>query len=86
MLLQNHAMVSQAGISGLPFEPIGAAATLIGGYPVLKHGWADLRARRVSLSLSMSIGILAALGTGETFTSALMTLVVLLSEQLEVRA
>ena len=32
----------------------------------------------------MSVGILAALATGETFTSALMTLVVLISEQLEV--
>lgn len=73
------------GITGLPVEPLGAVATVVGGWPVLKHGLADLRARRVTLSLSMSIGILAALGTGESFTSSLMTLVVLISEQLEVR-
>lgn len=52
--------------------------------PVLRQGYRDLRAGNVTLNLSMSVGILAALATGETFTSALMTLVVLISEQLEV--
>jgi heavy metal translocating P-type ATPase len=67
----------------LPFEPIGFLTTAAGAFPTLQSAIGDLSRRKVSLDLSMSIGLLAALFSGETFTSSLMTLVVLVSNELE---
>jgi cation transport ATPase len=73
---------SLAGLH-LPLEPIGAVTTLLGAAPAVQQALRDVRNGKVTLNVSMSVGILAALGTGETLTSSLMTLVILVSEVLE---
>jgi cation transport ATPase len=73
---------SLAGLQ-LPLEPIGAITTLLGAAPAVQQALRDVRNGKVTLNVSMSVGILAALGTGETLTSSLMTLVILISEVLE---
>jgi cation transport ATPase len=67
----------------LLLEPIGAITTLLGAAPAVQQALRDVRNGKVTLNVSMSVGILAALGTGETLTSSLMTLVILVSEVLE---
>jgi cation transport ATPase len=73
---------SLAGLQ-LPLEPIGAITTLLGAAPAVQQALRDVRNGKVTLNVSMSVGLLAALGTGETLTSSLMTLVILISEVLE---
>ncbi|MGH9764114.1 MAG: heavy metal translocating P-type ATPase, partial [Blastocatellia bacterium] len=51
------------------FSVIGVAATLIGIYPILKEAIAALLERRMTMELSMTIAIGAALAIGEFFTA-----------------
>src|SRR3984885_9551952 len=62
---------------------IGIAAALIGGYPIFKEAFENLRERRMTMELSMTIALLAALGIGEFFTALIITAFVLAAEVLE---
>jgi Cd2+/Zn2+-exporting ATPase/Cu+-exporting ATPase len=72
-----------------PWRPIGHAdaiawiATLAGGYPIFKEAFAALAARRMTMELSMTIALAAALGIGEAFTALVIVLFVLIAEVLE---
>lgn len=71
------------------FEPvahvsvIGIAAVLFGGYPIFAEAFHDVRARRMTMELSMTIALVAALSIGEFFTALVITLFVLIAEVLE---
>jgi P-type Cu+ transporter len=62
---------------------IGLAATLIGGYPLFKEAFENIRERRMTMELSMTIALVAALAIGEFFTALVITAFVLAAEILE---
>ncbi|MFZ3210581.1 MAG: cation-translocating P-type ATPase [Terriglobales bacterium] len=62
---------------------IGIAATAIGGYPIFKEAVENIFERRMTMELSMTIALLAALLAREFFTALIITLFVLVAEVLE---
>jgi Cd2+/Zn2+-exporting ATPase/Cu+-exporting ATPase len=79
---------SLAGLLGLGeavarFDVIALVATLAGGYPIFKEAVANLLARRMTMELSMTIALAAALAIGEFFTALVIVLFVLVAEVLE---
>jgi Cd2+/Zn2+-exporting ATPase/Cu+-exporting ATPase len=62
---------------------IGLAATLVGGYPIFKEAAENAFERKMTMELSMTIALLAALVIGEFFTALIITLFVLGAEILE---
>jgi heavy metal translocating P-type ATPase len=62
---------------------IGIAATLIGGYPIFKEAFENIVERKMTMELSMTIALLAALAIGEFFTALVITGFVLAAEVLE---
>ena len=62
---------------------IGIAATLIGGYPIFKEAFENIVERKMTMELSMTIALLAALAIGEFFTVLVITGFVLAAEVLE---
>jgi Cd2+/Zn2+-exporting ATPase/Cu+-exporting ATPase len=77
-----------AGVLGLGetvarFDVIALVATLAGGYPIFKEAVANLLARRMTMELSMTIALAAALAIGEFFTALVIVLFVLVAEVLE---
>jgi heavy metal translocating P-type ATPase len=65
------------------FSLIGIAATLIGGYPIFREALENILERRMTMELSMTIALLAALAIKEFFTALIITLFVLAAEILE---
>ena len=62
---------------------IGLLATLIGGYPIFKEAVENVLERRMTMELSMTIALVAALVVGEFFTALVIALFVLIAEVLE---
>ena len=62
---------------------IGILGTLIGIYPILKEAAENVMERRMTMELSMTIAILAALAIGQFFTGLVIVLFVLIAEVLE---
>jgi heavy metal translocating P-type ATPase len=62
---------------------IGIAGALIGIYPILKEAAENVMERRMTMELSMTIAILAALAIGQFFTALVIVLFVLIAEVLE---
>ncbi|MGH9585437.1 MAG: heavy metal translocating P-type ATPase [Acidobacteriaceae bacterium] len=62
---------------------IGLAATLIGGYPIFKEAFENIVERRMTMELSMTIALVAALAIGQFFTALVITVFVLGAEILE---
>jgi Cd2+/Zn2+-exporting ATPase/Cu+-exporting ATPase len=65
------------------FDAVAWGATLVGGYPILKEAISALLARRMTMELSMTIALGAALTIGEAFTALVIVLFVLIAEVLE---
>jgi Cd2+/Zn2+-exporting ATPase/Cu+-exporting ATPase len=65
------------------FNPIAWAAMLVGGYPIFKEALSNLWARRMTMELSMTLALAAALVVGESFTALVIALFVLIAEVLE---
>lgn len=65
------------------FSLIGVAATLIGGFPIFKEAFENVLERRMTMELSMTIALLAALSIGQAFTALVITAFVLVAEILE---
>jgi heavy metal translocating P-type ATPase len=65
------------------FSLIGVIATLIGGYPIFREAIANVVERKMTMELSMTIALLAALAIGEFFTALVITGFVLVAEVLE---
>ena len=62
---------------------IGIAAALIGGYPIFKEAFENIIERKMTMELSMTIALLAALAIGEFFTALVIIAFVLAAEVLE---
>jgi Cd2+/Zn2+-exporting ATPase/Cu+-exporting ATPase len=65
------------------FAVIPLLVALIGGYPIFREALSSLGQRKMTMELSMTIAILAALAIGESFTSLVIVLFVLIAEVLE---
>jgi cation transport ATPase len=59
------------------------AGTVIGGFPIYKEAWENLLKRRMTMELSMTIALLAALAIGQFFTVIVIAFFVLFAELLE---
>jgi len=62
---------------------VGLLGTALGGWPIFAEAWENLRERRMTMELSMTIALLAALAIGEFFTALVITAFVLAAEVLE---
>jgi heavy metal translocating P-type ATPase len=62
---------------------LGIAGVLFGGWPIFAESFESLRERRMTMELSMTIALLAALCIGEFFTALVIALFVLVAEVLE---
>jgi heavy metal translocating P-type ATPase len=65
------------------FDILAVLAALIGGYPIFSEAFEALRKRRMTMELSMTIAIVAALAAAEFFTALVIVLFVLVAEVLE---
>jgi Cd2+/Zn2+-exporting ATPase/Cu+-exporting ATPase len=72
-----------------PWQPVlnvnvlALTATLAGGHPIYKEAFEALRERRMTMELSMTIALVAALSIREAFTAGVIVLFVLIAEVLE---
>src|SRR6202049_4262675 len=62
---------------------VGVACTLVGGFPIFHEAYENITQRRMTMELSMTIAIVAALAIREIFTALIITLFVLVAEILE---
>ena len=62
---------------------IGVICTLVGGFPIFHEAWENIVQRSMTMELSMTIAIIAALAIRELFTALVITLFVLVAEILE---
>src|ERR1019366_3961578 len=62
---------------------LGGAGVLFGGWPIFAESFENLRERRMTMELSMTIALLAALCIGEFFPALVIALFVLVAEILE---
>jgi len=65
------------------FDVSGLVGVVVGGYPILKEAVVALVARRMTMELSMTIALVAALVIGEVFTALVIAFFVLIAEVLE---
>jgi heavy metal translocating P-type ATPase len=59
------------------------AATVIGGFPIFKEAWDNLRKRRMTMELSMTLALVAALCIGQFLTALVIAFFVLFAELVE---
>jgi heavy metal translocating P-type ATPase len=62
---------------------IGVICTFVGGFPIFHEAWENIVQRCMTMELSMTIAIVAALAIREVFTALVITLFVLVAEILE---
>jgi Cd2+/Zn2+-exporting ATPase/Cu+-exporting ATPase len=62
---------------------LGLIGTIGGGWPIFHEAWENVRERRMTMELSMTIALVAALVIGEFFTALVITAFVLAAEVLE---
>jgi Cd2+/Zn2+-exporting ATPase/Cu+-exporting ATPase len=82
------AVVIGASLSGwwrnwMSHDWVAFAATLIGGWPIYEEAWENLRKRRMTMELSMTIALVGALCIGQFFTALVIAFFVLFAELLE---
>jgi heavy metal translocating P-type ATPase len=64
-------------------DVVALAAVAIGGYPIFREALTDVLERRMTMELSMTIALVAALVIREFFTASLIAFFVLVAEVLE---
>ena len=62
---------------------MGLGGTILGGWPIFAEAWENIRERRMTMELSMTIALVAALTIGEVFTALVIAGFVLVAEILE---
>jgi heavy metal translocating P-type ATPase len=82
------AAVILASLSGwwrhwMPSDWLAFVATLIGGYPIFEEAWENLRKRRMTMELSMTLALIAALCIGQFLTALVIAFFVLFAELVE---
>jgi len=94
---EDHAVVERADLLRIAFvigvacivwfapqlRWLGIAGVLVGGFPIFAEAFENLRERRMTMELSMTLALLAALVIREFFTALIITLFVLVAEILE---
>jgi heavy metal translocating P-type ATPase len=65
------------------FSVIGAASLAFVGWPIFREALENVLARRMTMELSMTIAIVAAAAINEWFTALVVSLFVLIAEELE---
>jgi heavy metal translocating P-type ATPase len=65
------------------FSVIGAVSLAFVGWPIFREAFENLVARRMTMELSMTIAIIAAAAISEWFTALVVSLFVLIAEELE---
>jgi Cd2+/Zn2+-exporting ATPase/Cu+-exporting ATPase len=65
------------------YDWLAFAATITGGFPIYAEAWENLRKRRMTMELSMTIALIAALCIGQFFTALVIAFFVLFAELLE---
>ena len=65
------------------FGWLGIAGVLVGGFPIFAEAFENLRERRMTMELSMTLALVAALVIREFFTALIITLFVLVVEILK---
>jgi Cd2+/Zn2+-exporting ATPase/Cu+-exporting ATPase len=71
------------GPSFAGLDVLSLLVTLVGGYPIVREAVAAAIQRRMTMELSMTIALGAALVIGEFFTALVIVLFVLIAEVLE---
>ena len=84
------ALVIVASLSGwwknfMSRDWLAFAATAIGGFPIYAEAWENLRKRRMTMELSMTIALIGALCIGQFLTALVIAFFVLFAELLEGR-
>ena len=74
LLAQQYAQVSLI---------VGIVATLIAGWPIFKEALENLLEKRMTMELSMTIALVAALAIGQVVTTLVIVFFVLIAEVLE---
>jgi len=64
-------------------DAVALTAAVVGGFPIYREAFGALLQRRMTMELSMTIAIAAALAIGETLTACIIVLFVLVAEVLE---
>ena len=82
------AVVILASLSGwwkqfMDRDWLACAATLIGGYPIFAEAWGNIRKRRMTMELSMTLALICALCIGQFLTALVIAFFVLFAELLE---
>lgn len=82
------ALVVIASVSGwwrhwMSRDWLAFAATLIGGFPIFKEAWENLCKRRMTMELSMTLALVAALCIGQFLTALVIAFFVLFAELVE---
>src|SRR5438105_14964234 len=82
------ALISIASLAGwwrhfMSRDWLAFAATLVGGFPIFEEAWENLRKRRMTMELSMTIALLAALCIGQFLTALVIAFFVLFAELVE---
>jgi heavy metal translocating P-type ATPase len=62
---------------------LACTATLVGGFPIFKEAWENLHKRRMTMELSMTIALVAALCIGQFLTALVIAFFVLFAEMVE---
>jgi Cd2+/Zn2+-exporting ATPase/Cu+-exporting ATPase len=62
---------------------VGLVGVAVGGWPIFHEAWENIRERRMTMELSMTIALLSAVLIGEFFTALMITTFVLVAEVLE---
>lgn len=75
---RTHLVPEIAGV-----DVLGLAAALIGGYPVFRAALEHIVSLRMTMELSMTIALIAALSIGQIFTADVIILFVLAAEHIE---
>jgi heavy metal translocating P-type ATPase len=82
------ALVIVASLSGwwrnwMARDWLAFAATLIGGFPIFEEAWENLRKRRMTMELSMTLALIAALCIGQFLTALVIAFFVIFAELIE---
>ncbi len=62
---------------------LSVSVMLVAGFPILEEAWEAVPARRMTMELSMTIALFAALAIGEFLTVLVIVLFVLIAEEIE---
>ena len=66
-----------------PIDIFSIVAIVVGGYPLIKHAYIDLRNKAITANVFMALGVVAATAIGEFRSAAIIALFMLIAEFLE---